>query len=65
MHFANTDVIFCDGHRIKTFNAREPIQSKLTSCPRHQMGKENIQFRWHEIRTARAESQDNMKVDEH
>ena len=37
-------------------NDQEPIQSNFTSWPRHQMGKEHIQFRRHKIRTARAES---------
>ena len=62
MHIANTDVTFCDEPRIKNNqtrrkdNAQEPIQSNSSSCPRHQMGKENIQL----IRTARAESQEEM-----
>ena len=34
---------------------QEPIQSNSTSCPRHQMGNEFIQFRRHKIRSARAD----------
>ena len=61
MHTANTDVTFCDGHRIKknrttwNCNAQEPIQSNSTSYPRHQTGKENIQFRRHKSRKPRGD----------
>ena len=48
-------------------NDQEPIQSNSTYCPRHQMGKEHIQFRRHRIRTARAESQEDnsFPADDH
>ena len=55
MHIANTDAKFCDGRRIKTIKLDEkPIPHPAL------MGKENIQFRRHKIRTARAESQEAM-----
>ena len=43
------------------------IQSNSISCPRHQTEKELIQSRWHKIKTARAESQDDSSfpVDGH
>ena len=31
-------------------NDQEPIQTNSTSCPRHQMGKEHMQFRQHKIK---------------
>ena len=43
----------------KINNDQVPIQSNSAFWPRHQMGKERIQFRRHEIRTARAESQED------
>ena len=47
----------CAGASLSKWKGRnqEPMQSN----PRHQMGKEHMQFRRHKIRTARAESQED------
>ena len=40
-------------------NDQEPTQSNSLYCPRHQTGKERIQWNRHKIKTSRAESQEN------